>query len=210
MVRRGDPHGPAGDYQGRSNPRDRSQLASRGRTRGGGPGEHHARAVLVREELGTTGIGQGVAVLDTRPLAVNRVIGTVARSRRGVEWDALDGEPVDVLFLLISPSSQPGNHLLCLEIIGWHVYRDEHFVARIRQAQTPEQVIALLDEADRVLGRVPKPRRAEAIAPAGRGGSRRSVRPGACSRSSSSRTTIPRNRGTSRLWSGRSGLRRSS
>jgi PTS system nitrogen regulatory IIA component len=117
--------------------------------------ESITQELLVREELGTTGIGQGVAVLDTRPLAVNRVIGTVARSRRGVEWDALDGEPVDVLFLLISPSSQPGNHLLCLEIIGWHVYRDERFVTRIRQAQTPEQVIALLDEADQVLAVFP-------------------------------------------------------
>ncbi len=111
---------------------------------------------LGREELGTTGVGQGVAVPETRHPAIKRVIGTIALSRRGVEWDAMDGEPVDVLFLLISPSSQPGNHLLCLEIIWWLVScGGERFVTRIRQAQTREQVIALLDEADQVLAVCP-------------------------------------------------------
>jgi mannitol/fructose-specific phosphotransferase system IIA component (Ntr-type) len=117
--------------------------------------ESITRMVLAREELGTTGAGQGVAIPETRHPAIKRVIGTIALSRRGVEWDAMDGEPVDVLFLLISPPRQPGNHLLCCEIIGWLVYGGERFVTRIRQAQTREQVIALLDEADQVLAVFP-------------------------------------------------------
>lgn len=105
------------------------------------------RAILNREELGSTGIGQGVAVPHTRHPTVNRLIGTVALSRQGVEFAALDGEPVDILFLLVSPPNQPGDHLRALENISRHL-KDERFVNFLRQARTRDQVIDLLDEAD--------------------------------------------------------------
>ncbi len=106
-----------------------------------------ARAILNREELGSTGIGQGVAVPHTRHPKVDRLIGTVALSRKGVDFAALDGEPVDVLFLLVSPPNQPGDHLRALENISRHL-KDERFVSFLRQAKTREQVIDVLDEAD--------------------------------------------------------------
>ena len=106
-----------------------------------------ARAILGREELGSTGIGQGVAVPHTRHPTVNRLIGTVALSRRGVNFAALDGEPVDILFLLISPPNQPGDHLRALENISRHL-KDERFVNFLRQAKDRENVIELLEEAD--------------------------------------------------------------
>lgn len=111
--------------------------------------ESVARAILNREELGSTGIGQGVAVPHTRHPKADRLIGTVALSRkpRGVDFAALDGEPVDILFLLISPPNQPGDHLRALENISRHL-KDERFVNFLRQAQTREQVEELLDEAD--------------------------------------------------------------
>jgi mannitol/fructose-specific phosphotransferase system IIA component (Ntr-type) len=109
--------------------------------------ESVARAILGREELGSTGIGQGVAVPHTRHPTVNRLIGTVALSRRGVDFAALDGDPVDILFLLISPPNQPGDHLRALENISRHL-KDERFVSFLRQAKTREQVIDLLEEAD--------------------------------------------------------------
>jgi mannitol/fructose-specific phosphotransferase system IIA component (Ntr-type) len=105
------------------------------------------RAILSREELGSTGIGQGVAVPHTRHPTVDRLIGTVALSRRGVDFAALDGEPVDILFLLISPPNQPGDHLRALENISRHL-KDERFVSFLRQAKTREHVVELLDEAD--------------------------------------------------------------
>lgn len=105
------------------------------------------RAIMNREELGSTGIGQGVAVPHTRYAKVNRLIGTVALSRRGVDFAALDGEPVDILFLLISPPNQPGDHLRALENISRHL-KDERFVNFLRQSKTREQVLDLLDEAD--------------------------------------------------------------
>ena len=78
---------------------------------------------------------------------VQRLVGTVALSRRGVDFAALDGEPVNIFFLLISPPNQPGDHLRALENISRHL-KDERFVSFLRQAKTREQVIELLDEAD--------------------------------------------------------------
>ncbi|RUL86856.1 PTS sugar transporter subunit IIA [Tautonia sociabilis] len=109
--------------------------------------ESVTRAILNREELGSTGIGQGVAVPHTRHPTVDRLIGTVALSRKGVEFAALDGEPVDILFLLVSPPNQPGDHLRALENISRHL-KDEQFVRFLRQARTREQVLDVLDEAD--------------------------------------------------------------
>lgn len=106
-----------------------------------------SRAILSREELGSTGIGQGVAVPHTRHPTVQKLIGTVALSRKGVDFAALDGEPVDILFLLISPPNQPGDHLRALENISRHL-KDDRFVSFLRHAKTREQVVELLDEAD--------------------------------------------------------------
>ncbi len=116
--------------------------------------ESVTRAILKREELGSTGIGQGVAVPHTRHETVervNRLVGTVALSRRGVEFAALDGAPVDILFLLISPPNQPGDHLRALENISRHL-KDDQFVRFLRQATTREQVFDVLDEADQGAG----------------------------------------------------------
>ena len=106
------------------------------------------RAILGREELGSTGIGQGVAVPHTRHPTATRLVGTVALSQSGVDFAALDGEPVHIFFLLISPPNQPGDHLRALENISRHL-KDEEFVSFLRQARTREQVIDVLDDADK-------------------------------------------------------------
>ena len=105
------------------------------------------RAILGREELGSTGIGQGVAVPHTRHPTVNRLVGTVALSKKGVDFAALDGDPVNIFFLLISPPNQPGDHLRALENISRHL-KDERFVSFLRQAKTREQVVDVLNDAD--------------------------------------------------------------
>ncbi len=105
------------------------------------------RAILNREELGSTGIGRGVAVPHTRHPKVDRLVGTVALSNRGVDFAALDGEPVDILFLLVSPPNQPGDHLRALEKISSQL-KNERFVSFLRQAKTQQEVEDLLEEAD--------------------------------------------------------------
>ena len=70
-----------------------------------------------------------------------------ALSKKGVDFSSLDGEAVHTLFLLISPSDRPGDHLRALETISRHL-RNESFCRFLRQAATREQIIELLDEAD--------------------------------------------------------------
>jgi PTS system nitrogen regulatory IIA component len=67
------------------------------------------KAIMKREELGSTGIGRGVAVPHTKHPSVNRLIGTVGVSVEGVDFNSLDGEKVQLFFLLISPPDRPGD-----------------------------------------------------------------------------------------------------
>jgi PTS system fructose-specific IIA component/PTS system nitrogen regulatory IIA component len=103
--------------------------------------------VLKREELGSTGIGRGVAVPHTKHQSVERLVGTVAVSAAGVDFDSLDGEKVQLFFLLISPPDRPGDHLRALENVSRQL-RNDTFCRFLKQARTREDVLLLLDEAD--------------------------------------------------------------
>ena len=106
------------------------------------------KAVIKREELGSTGIGHGVAVPHTRhPSVTDRLLGAVAVSSSGVDFAAIDGEPVHLLFLLISPQDRPSDHLHALEYISRHL-RDEMFCNFLKQAKSVTDITQLLDEAD--------------------------------------------------------------
>jgi mannitol/fructose-specific phosphotransferase system IIA component (Ntr-type) len=105
------------------------------------------KAVMKREELGSTGIGRGVAVPHTKHPSVDRLVGTVGVSQEGVDFDSLDGEKVQLFFILISPPDRPGDHLRALENISRQL-RDESFCKFLKQAKTPDDIRLLLDEAD--------------------------------------------------------------
>jgi PTS system fructose-specific IIA component/PTS system nitrogen regulatory IIA component len=105
------------------------------------------RAILNREELGSTGIGRGVAVPHTKHPSVDQLIGTVAVSHEGVDFDSLDGEKVHLFFLLISPPDRPGDHLRALENISRQL-RDDTFCRFLKQSNNSGDVRQLLDEAD--------------------------------------------------------------
>jgi nitrogen PTS system EIIA component len=109
--------------------------------------EDIVKAVLKRELLGSTGIGRGVAIPHTKHASVERLIGNVAISRPGVSFDSLDGEPVHVFVLLISPQDRPGDHLRALENVSRSL-RDDGFVRSLRQATTREAIWDLLGEVD--------------------------------------------------------------
>lgn len=113
------------------------------------PDEHDSivKAILKREELGSTGIGRGVAVPHTKHPSVQRLIGTVAVSSEGVDFDSLDGEKVNLFFLLISPPDRPGDHLRALENVSRQL-RDENFCKFLKQARNVDEILQLLDEAD--------------------------------------------------------------
>jgi mannitol/fructose-specific phosphotransferase system IIA component (Ntr-type) len=109
--------------------------------------ESIVKAILKREELGSTGIGRGVAVPHTKHPSVDRLVGTVAVSPAGVDFASLDGEVVHLFFLLISPPDRPGDHLRALENISRQL-RDDTFCRFLKQAKTVEDIQQLLNEAD--------------------------------------------------------------
>jgi PTS system fructose-specific IIA component/PTS system nitrogen regulatory IIA component len=109
--------------------------------------ESITKAILKREELGSTGIGRGVAVPHTKHPSVQKLVGTVAVSHDGVDFNSLDGEKVQLLFLLISPPDRPGDHLRALENISRQL-RDDTFCKFLKQAKSAADVRQLLDEAD--------------------------------------------------------------
>ncbi|MCH7726392.1 MAG: PTS sugar transporter subunit IIA [Planctomycetes bacterium] len=104
-------------------------------------------AILKREELGSTGIGRGVAVPHTKHPSVDQLVGTVGVSREGIDFDSLDGEKAQLFFLLISPPDRPGDHLRALENIARQL-RDETFCKFLKQSKTVEDIQQLLEEAD--------------------------------------------------------------
>ncbi len=78
-------------------------------------GEDAAELVLKREQVGTTGIGRGFAVPHAKHPDLKRVVGCIARSSHGIDFDSLDGEPVHLLILLLSPADQFDAHMRALE-----------------------------------------------------------------------------------------------
>lgn len=109
--------------------------------------ESTIKAIAKREELGSTGIGRGVAVPHTKHPSVDRLVGTVGVSVQGVDFKSLDGEKVHLFFLLISPPDKPGDHLRALENISRQL-RDDTFCRFLKQSKTAADIWQLLEEAD--------------------------------------------------------------
>ncbi|GJQ60502.1 MAG: PTS sugar transporter subunit IIA [Candidatus Scalindua sp. AMX11] len=106
-------------------------------------------ALLRREKVGSTGIGKGVAVPHTKHKCVTKITGAFARSLRGVEFDALDGEPVYLFFLLISPHDSTDLHLSALEKISMAI-RNPDFRNFIKEASGKVEIVEILKEVDEV------------------------------------------------------------
>jgi PTS system fructose-specific IIA component/PTS system nitrogen regulatory IIA component len=105
------------------------------------------KAIMKREELGSTGIGRGVAVPHTKHPSVDQLVGTVGVSTEGVDFNSLDGEKVQLFFLLVSPPDRPGDHLRALENISRQL-RDDTFCRFLKQSKSAEDIQQLLEEAD--------------------------------------------------------------
>ena len=108
-------------------------------------------ALLDREKLGSTGIGKGVAVPHAKHRYMDKLVGLVGLSRSGVDFGAIDGEPVYVFFLLLSDREHSAEHLQGLERIAT-VLRDEHFPRFLKRARNRAEIADLLAEADQKFG----------------------------------------------------------
>ena len=103
-------------------------------------------ALMKREELGSTGIGKGVAVPHARHPAIKKLVGVFGHSEKGVEFAALDGEPVHAIFLLVSPVSSSGQHLEALALIS-RMLRNDLFCRLLRETTGRDKLIELLRDA---------------------------------------------------------------
>jgi len=105
------------------------------------------RAIIMRENQGSTGFGKGVAVPHVKHPKIPRIMSAVGRSESGIDFSALDRAPVYTVVILASPAENPDGHLQAMECIFRHLQRD-NFRKFLRQAQTPEAIMDLIREAD--------------------------------------------------------------
>ena len=105
------------------------------------------KALIKREENGTTGFGKGVAVPHVQDSKVKKMVGTVGRSAHGLDFAALDQQPVYSIFLLLSPENQAQPRLQAMTIVFSHVQK-AMFRKFLHDCTTREQIVDLLDEAD--------------------------------------------------------------
>lgn len=109
--------------------------------------EAYKKQVYAREEESTTGIGEGIAIPHGKCDAVDRPGLAAMVIREGVDFDSLDGAPVTLLFLIAAPNTEDNVHLDVLSKLSM-MLMDETFTESLRKAETPEQFLAIIDQAD--------------------------------------------------------------
>ena len=114
---------------------------------GKGNCEEIIKAVIKRENEASTGMGKGVAVPHVKHKAVKDVVAAVGQSSAGIDFSALDEQPVYSAILLISPVDNPDKHLQAMETVFKHL-QQEKFRKFLRQSQTAKEIDDLLREAD--------------------------------------------------------------
>ena len=101
------------------------------------------KALIERENLGSTGIGQGIAIPHGKTDKVNGLVAVLGISNKGINFEALDGEPVYIFFLLVAPKETSGPHLKALAQIS-RILRDSYFCELMRRCKTPAEVYDLI------------------------------------------------------------------
>ena len=99
--------------------------------------------LLQREKLGSTGVGGGVAIPHGKLPKLNKVFGVFARLERPVDFEALDGQPVDLVFLLLAPEGAGADHLKALARVA-RLLRDPEVARKLRDSRDAEAIYAVL------------------------------------------------------------------
>src|SRR4051812_46329810 len=103
--------------------------------------------LIKREQNGSTGFGKGVAVPHVKHPQIKKMVGAIGRSENGIDFAALDHQPVYTIVLLLSPENQPQQHLQAMNIVFSNLQKDM-FRRFLRQSATKAAIVDLLDEAD--------------------------------------------------------------
>jgi fructose-specific phosphotransferase system IIA component len=103
--------------------------------------------LMAREALGSTAIGQGVGIPHGKSDCVKKLVAAFGISKKGVNFDSLDGEPVYIFFLLVAPQNSAGPHLKALARIS-RLLKDKYFRENLKQAQDDKAVIRIINQED--------------------------------------------------------------
>lgn len=104
--------------------------------------------LLERERLGSTGIGDGIAIPHGKVQDLDELVLSFGRSTEGIEFDSMDGRPTHLFFLLIAPENSAGIHLRALAKIS-RLLKSGHFRQRLREAETSEALFQVIQEEDK-------------------------------------------------------------
>lgn len=103
--------------------------------------------LMAREALGSTAIGQGIAIPHGKTDAVDQLVAGIGISRKGVDFDALDGEPAHIFFLLAAPIDSAGPHLKALARVS-KLLKDKYFRENLRLAKDKKEMLSLISRED--------------------------------------------------------------
>jgi nitrogen PTS system EIIA component len=106
------------------------------------------RVILEREKLGSTGIGEGVAIPHGKMKGLDTILCAFGRSKKGVEFGAVDSQPVHILFLLLAPEETTGLHLKMLSRIS-RILRDESFRKKLMEQMDADRLYRDIVEEDK-------------------------------------------------------------
>ncbi len=104
-------------------------------------------SLMAREKLGSTGIGQGVAIPHGKSESVTDLVAALGISRKGVDFESLDGEPVHLIFLLVAPPNSQGLHLKALARVS-RLLKDKFFRQALKEAKSVEEIKKIIQEED--------------------------------------------------------------
>ncbi len=109
--------------------------------------EELMKALINRENLGSTGIGQGVGIPHAKTNAVKKLVAAFGICHQGVNFEALDGEPVYILFLLVAPEDSAGPHLKALARIS-RLLKDKFFRESLKQLSDEKAILKMILDED--------------------------------------------------------------
>lgn len=121
------------------------ELAERAGKLTGLPERRIFDTLIERERLGTTGMGQGIAIPHGRIAGLAKIVGLFARLETPIEYEAMDSQPVDLVFLLLAPEGAGADHLKALARVS-RLLRNQQTCEKLRAATKPEVLFALLTE----------------------------------------------------------------
>lgn len=101
--------------------------------------------ILQRERLGSTGVGHGIAIPHGKLASIDTIVGVFARLENAVDFEALDDQPVDLVFLLLAPEGAGADHLKALSRIA-RVLRDPELVAKLRATDSDTAIYTFLNQ----------------------------------------------------------------